>query len=89
MHFFIDAAIGRVIRALLILKIRINQMLNAIDRIIPVLCFAVILWPFAIMPFAFVVALFTTLTGIAIMPALTACAAIPLSIYWAGKVWQA
>jgi len=25
MHFFIDAAIGRVIRALLILKIRINQ----------------------------------------------------------------
>lgn len=62
-------------------------MLNAIDRIIPILCIAVIIWPFAIMPFAFVMALVASIFGFAVFPALVAYGAFPLAIYWAGRVW--
>lgn len=62
-------------------------MLIAFDRIIPVLCLAIIMWPFATCAVAFPYALFVTLTGIAITPALAAYSAIPLAIYWAVKVW--
>lgn len=64
-------------------------MLNALDRIIPILCIAIIIWPFAIMPFAFASALLTVALGFTIAPAFVACAAFPLAIYWAGKVWAA
>lgn len=64
-------------------------MLIAFDRIIPVLCFAVILWPFAIVPFAFASALVASIFGLAVVPAFAAYGAIPLAIYWAGKVWAA
>jgi len=63
-------------------------MLKALDRIIPILCFAIILWPFATCAVAFPYAIFVTLTGIAIAPALAAYSAIPLAIYWAGKAWD-
>lgn len=62
-------------------------MTNAFDRIVPVLCIAIIIWPFAIMPFAFVTALIASIFGFAVVPALAAYGAIPLAIYWAGKVW--
>ena len=62
-------------------------MLIALDRIIPILCIAVILWPFAIVPFAFVMALIASIFGLAVVPAIAAYGAIPLAIYWAGKVW--
>ena len=62
-------------------------MTNVFDRIIPVLCIAVIIWPFAIMPFAFVTALIASIFGFAVAPALAAYGAIPLAIYWAGKAW--
>ena len=62
-------------------------MLIAFDRILPILCLAVIMWPFAICLVAFPFAIFVTLTGIAIAPAVASCAAIPLAIYWASKVW--
>lgn len=61
-------------------------MLIALDRIIPILCIAVILWPFAIVPFAFVMALIASIFGLAVVPAIAAYGAIPLAIYWAGKV---
>lgn len=64
-------------------------MLIAFDRIIPVLCFAVIIWPFAIMPFAFASALLTVVFGFTIAPPLVACAAVPLAIFWASKLWAA
>lgn len=64
-------------------------MLNALDRIIPILCIAVIIWPFAIMPFAFVTALIATIFGFSVVPAIVAYGAIPLAIYWAGRVWAA
>jgi hypothetical protein len=64
-------------------------MLNALDRIIPILCIAIIIWPFAVMPFAFVSALLTVALGFTIAPAFVACVAFPLSIFWAGKVWEA
>ena len=62
-------------------------MLIALDRIIPILCIAVILWPFAIVPFAFVMALIASIFGLAVVPAIAAYGAIPLAIYWAGKAW--
>lgn len=62
-------------------------MLIAFDRIIPVLCLAIILWPFAIMPFAFVTAIIASIFGFAVVPALAAYGAMPLAIYWASKVW--
>lgn len=63
-------------------------MTNALDRIIPVLCIAIIIWPFAIMPFAFASALLTVAFGFTIAPAFVACAAFPLSIFWASKIWS-
>ena len=63
-------------------------MLNALDRIIPVLCIAVIIWPFAIMPFAIASALIASIFGFAVAPALAAYGAIPLAIYWANKIWS-
>lgn len=64
-------------------------MTNALDRIIPVLCIAVIIWPFAIVPFAFVLALIASIFGLAVVPAIAAYGAIPLAVYWAGKLWAA
>jgi len=63
-------------------------MTNAIDRIIPILCLAIIMWPFAICLVAFPYAIFVTLTGIALAPAIGAYSAIPIAIYWAWKVWE-
>lgn len=63
-------------------------MLNAIDRIIPVLCLAVIIWPFAIVPFAIASALVASIFGLAVIPAIAAYGAIPLAIYWANKIWS-
>jgi len=71
------------------LTIGVYEMLLAFDRILPVLCFAVIMWPFATCAVAFPYAIFVTLTGIAIAPAFAAYSAIPLAIYWASKVWAA
>jgi hypothetical protein len=64
-------------------------MTNAFDRIIPVLCIAVIIWPFAIVPFAFASALLASIFGIALFPAFVAYGAMPLAIYWASKLWAA
>lgn len=64
-------------------------MTNALDRIIPVLCIAIIIWPFAIVPFAFASALIASIFGFAVVPAIAAYGALPLAIYWAGKLWAA
>lgn len=62
-------------------------MTNTFDRIIPILCLAVIIWPFAIVPFAIASALIASILGLAVAPAIAAYGAIPLAVYWAGKVW--
>lgn len=64
-------------------------MNNALDRIIPILCIAIIIWPFAIMPFAFASALIAAIFGFGVVPAIAAYGAIPLAIYWANRIWSA
>lgn len=64
-------------------------MTNAFDRIIPILCIAVIIWPFAIVPFAFISALIASIFGFGVVPALAAYGAIPLAIYWASRACAA